>query len=248
MQRTIETIEISIFHGMNKFVLILVWVVAFVGNASATFVTELETDVSKNPHYHTHNGFFFSFGLTYAYSYVRYSYSDAESSENQYFKGALIPYAEARFGWYSAKMMSTYLMIGVGYGTGDFEYDNENYNKKERSESALVDINDFRFLSGIGTDFYLVRDKESLLYGVFLGVSLGYVFDKVYTEDFGDKEYNSFFVRFEAGKDWWLSDYWSVGVALNYTLGSFPDDFSSSRDEHRSYGCHTFGITVRVAY
>jgi hypothetical protein len=201
----------------------------------------------KNPNYHTHNGFFFSFGLTFGYSYVRYSYTSdryGESGEDQFFKGVLIPYGEVRLGW-SAKMLTSFAMVGVGYGRGSYEY---NHGAGSSILSYTVDANAFRFLSGLGIEFYLIQDKENIFYGLFLGVSLGYVYDRVAAIAEPTREYNSFFARFEAGKDWWFSNYWSIGAALNYTMGSFPDDFNSSHDEHRSYGCHTFGLTVRVAY
>jgi len=231
---------------MKKLLLLLVWLVVFVGNAFATDASTPDTAVieKENLNYRARSGFFFSLGLTFAYSYVRYSYSYPEYSENQYFKGALVPYAEARIGLMSDKLMSLYLMMGLGYGVGNFEYD-ESVSKADEQDTFEYTSREgnFRFLYGIGTEFYLVQNVENLLYGVFLGASLGYVYDKV-----SKREFYSLFARFEAGKDWWLRNGLRYGVAVNYLIGSFPDDFDSSKDEHRAYGCHTFGLTVRVAY
>ena len=239
-----------------------------------TVVAETVNDQSsKNPNYHTHNGFFFSFGLTFGYSYVRYSYSyvseshdentgyisDYKSYENRYFKGALVPYAEARFGWSSSEMLSGFLMIGFGYGKGSLEADHD-YNDKliygdgdayetisNSNGSVSLDVDNFRFLAGLGIEFYPIQNKDNLVYGLFLGVSLGYVYDGVDNENYST-DFNSLFVRFEVGKDWWLSDYWSLGVALNYTMGSLPDNFVNMHDEYESYACHSFGLTLRVTY
>ena len=134
-------------------------------------------------------------------------------------------------------------------GEGEIMYEDEDGSVDEYGNNGSAGVENFRFISGLGIEYYPIQDKKNLFYGLFLGVSLGFVYDRVYNYNHINNEFNSLFARFEVGKDWWLSDYWSLGVALNYTKGSFPDTFYSYEDgARRSYACHTFGLTVRIAY
>ena len=227
-------------------------------NASVDANASVDKNASK---VHTHRGFYFSSSLTFGYTYLRRSGSSksiygVESLEYK-FEGISLPYAEIRFGGSIANTLSIYGMLGVGFGLGDFDYeDSQPYNSSSYDVKLSSDATLFRFVMGFGFEYYPVKDKESVLYGLFLGVSLGLSFDEAFFDSDGRSSYRSdhqegflnYFARFEAGKDWWISDRWSAGFALNYAIGS-ADDLDSENvgtDIKKSYASHVIGLTFRI--
>lgn len=217
----------------------------------------------KALHRHAHRGFYFSSSLTFGYTYlrqVRTSLTTYGSENVEYkFEGISSPYAELRLGGSIANRVSIYGMLGVGFAMGDFDYENtRSYNSSSYDVKLNSDATSFKFALGGGLEFYPFKDEQSLLYGLFLGLAGGYSFDIAYFERDESSSYNgdyqegfiNLFVRFEAGKDWWFNDRWSVGFALNYTIGKAEvlDDDAPTTNYNKSYAIHAVGLTFRVSH
>lgn len=226
---------------------------------------------------HTHRGFYFSNTITFGYLYLRhfrseYDSYDRETEENHYkFKGFMTPYYEMRLGASIANRVSIFGGFGCGIGTGNLEHIKTKTSSSENTYiPSKVDATNVRLVFVFGGEFYPIQDKENPAYGLFVGLTGGIaidgaMYDKVeyhtsyysgnYTETYSTTEgFINPFIRFEVGKDWWISRRWSVGVAFNYTLGGMSDDDDKDRyyysyyDEKESFALHSFGLTLRLTH
>lgn len=232
--------------------------------------------VQKDPYYQAHRGFYFSTSITFGYTYHRKSETDLSSyhySKDQYkYTGFLTPYEEIRLGGSIANVASIYGALGMGVGTGTLKtnfYDEESrsyyydsYNQEGNTNTRIndYDATDLKFLFGLGTEIYPVQDKESPMYGFFLGLAYGLTIDAIlydkydsyYSEEYDEAEgFFNMFLRFEVGKDFWFSRRWSFGVAFNYTMGWFTfddDEYYSSYRDREHYTSHTFGLSIRITH
>ena len=208
----------------------------------------------KDLYTHVHRGFYFTTSLTFAYLDDTHTetYRDKKEKENAY--GYLHPYGEIRLGGSIANVASIFGAIGVGYGSGSYELiGNDRYDKYK------VDATLLRLFFGLGTEFYPIQDKENPAYGIFLGLTIGLGIDGSFYDTYnsryddyssGDDAYLNYLFRFEIGKDWWFSRRWCVGIAFNYTYGSYTDKSGdySYYNEKDEYSSNTFGFTVRLSH
>lgn len=151
----------------------------------------------------------------------------------------MFPYEETRLGGSISNIVSIYGLLGVGAGYGTFEYD---------SDDLSIDATSIRFAFGLGLDFYPIQDKESPIYGLFVGFSSGLLLDATFfkSKSSNDDSFINIFYRLEVGRDWWFSKRWCLGVAFNYTFGTM--DLSADSEESDNYRNHTFGLSVRIAH
>ena len=151
----------------------------------------------------------------------------------------MLPYEETRLGGSINNILSIYGLIGVGSAMGTYEYENDDLK---------TDANSIRFVLGLGLDFYPIQDKESPIYGLFVGFSSGLLLDVAFYESksTNDDGFINVFYRLEVGRDWWFSKRWCVGVALNYTFGTMS--LGDDDDVLDNYRNHTFGLSVRIAH
>lgn len=231
---------------------------------------------------HTRRGFYFANSLTFGYLYLRYSDADANYNgeydiEDAKYKGFMMPYYEMRLGASIANWFSIYGGFGVGYGTGTLEYlEDRPSSYNDSHEYFKIDAKNLRIAFLCGGELYPIHDKESSMYGFFVGIGFGFSIDGAfyeeteyrtssyygnYTETYeSSKTFVNTFVRFEVGKDWWFSRRWSFGVAANYTLGGLDDsstsnngtyyseyDYYNSKDR-TSFALHSFGLTLRLTH
>ena len=194
-------------------------------------------------------GFFFSTGLSVGYS----SLSNTEGGDRYYsknvnkFSGLSIPFIETRFGIYIAKIVSVHIALGLGLESGNYEGTINN-----RDDKANVDAISLRGIAGLGAEFYPFQDKESALYGLYLGLCVGGASQRVQADE-GDhtfrseeRDLDSFattFARIEIGYDFRLGKRWRIGPAFSYTFGKYDTD----DDDSLITKSHNISLGIRFA-
>ena len=234
-----------------------------------------QVDSNEDRYFHAHRGFYFSINSGAFYTYVRHTLHDATYNGLEKSTGSFtgfLNYDEIRLGGSIANKASIFAAIGFGYGSGTFSEDMECAECSNDKEGSFEedDNEDIRFLFGIGGEFYPIQDQGSPIYGLFFGLTAGLVLDiisftdhsynTVYEDELTNTTYGNFVIRFEVGKDWWIGRRWSFGVALNYTYGSFSDEFGNEStygdsyeekfylEDEESFTNHTFGLTLRLSH
>ena len=99
---------------------------------------------------------------------------------------------------------------------------------KKKKDDALAFMEAF----GLGLSIYPFRNPESMLNGLYIGVSGGVeAFDSHLDDSFSIISNGGVYTRFELGKDWWVSDTWSLGVGIAYVnVTAFED--GNDKEEH----------------
>ena len=207
----------------------------------------------KDLYTHVHRGFYFSTNLSFAYMNDTHTETDRNDKEKTNAYGYLHPYVELRLGGSIANVASIFGAIGLGTGSGSYEISGD-----ERYDKYKVDATLLKLLFGVGGEFYPIQDKENPAYGLFLGLTVaigvdGAFYDKYdsYYDEYysGDTGFINYMFRFEIGKDWWFSRRWSVGIAFNYTYGTYTDSSSDYYyKEKDEYSSNTFGFTIRLTH
>ena len=114
-----------------------------------------------------------------------------------------------------------------------------------------------RSLLGLGAEIYPFQDKESNLYGLYLGLCVGGAVQKVqehkkgnylidYTYYFNNPSIDSFsntFARIEVGYDYWFNRRWKTGFVFSYAFGKYDSD----DDDNLITTSHNFDFTIRIA-
>lgn len=224
-------------------------------------VKSIDSENAKNDLYtHTHRGFYFSTSLTFAYMSSTHNekYGHYEKDETKA-SGLLYPYEEVRLGGSIAGVASIYGLIGAGVGSGTFERKSTEADESFKTDDATL----LKLQFGLGGEFYPIQEKENPMHGLFVGFAFGLAIDGAFykrarnsyyddEDDYysGDDGYPYLFYRFEIGKDFWFSKRWSVGVAFNYTYGTYNDENSGYEEDHETDECtgHTFGLTIRLSH
>ena len=194
-------------------------------------------------------GFYFSAGLSVGYTSSNNTEGDDgyHGKSVQKFSGQSFPFFETRFGIYIAKIVSVYVALGLGLESGNYEgsiYD--------RDDKAKVDAISQRGIAGLGAEFYPFQDKESALYGLYLGLCVGGAGERVQADE-GDHTFRSedrdldgfatTFARIEIGYDFWLGKRWRIGPAFSYTFGKYDTD----DDDSLITKSHNISLGIRFA-
>ena len=100
---------------------------------------------------------------------------------------------------------------------------------------------------GLGFSIYPFRDPASPLNGLYVGFSSGLdimgVRQSYHTMD-GHSEIGGLLTRYEVGKDWWVSETWSVGVSLAFAyVSGFEDSYLESDGGNRKTISLLFRLT-----
>lgn len=232
--------------------------------AALCAATHINAQTNNDPGRHVHRGFYFSIGTGLIYTSVSRSieemYSDGLYNEDASFSG-LISHDELRIGASIANTASIFAILGFSYGTGSYEDEMKLTGDRDKQGSFEEDNNeDYRFLFGVGGEFYPIHEEESPLYGVFFGISVGLVIDNVYYTDHSYDEvdedetisssFGNLFCRIEVGKEWWISRRWSVDVAINYSFG-WIDGETGENNGHvdtESSSSHTIGLAFKIKH
>lgn len=182
---------------------------------------EVRRTLAKKLRYHAHRGFYvscnFNFGYTY---YSRPIYNWSSSSKENVFKGSMIGFGEFRMGGSIANTATIYGLFGYGSGSGVYKYEDVSQSNYDYS----------RYNFGTGVEFYPVEDKNSAIYGFFVGASVGFMHLNSIRKDLFS------YFRLDLGKDWWISERWALGVGVNYATNFNDDDGVSF---------HAVGLAIR---
>lgn len=221
------------------------------------------------PPVHEHKGLYFSAnpGLAYTNEGRDVKYDDGDDIESKKFSG-ILPFVELRIGRSFVNMASFYGALGLGLGDGTFkgeEITNENGNEISKVTVKDDDDGSFRFSLGGGVEIYPIQNKESPMYGIFVGANAGFVIDlinvtaydsrQVYKDSSMIIDIINLFGKFDIGKEWWFTNRWSLGFALNYTFGRLYDEqkwYNYRKEKNTvdiiSHKSHTFGLMFRVTH
>ena len=197
---------------------------------------------------HVYRGLYFSAEIAFGYTSLNYSVNNRSGKSDQKFSGLSFPYAEIRFGHYFANIVSVYGALGIGIGTGEYEASSQTQDK------AKIDAVSFRGLLGLGAEVYPFQDKESALYGLYLGLCVGGAVERAqddnerfgYTYRSADPDLEIFdntFIRFEVGYSFWIDNRWRVGPAFSYSFGKYD----SNDDDNVVTTTHNFNLAIKIA-
>lgn len=213
---------------MKKFLLFLTLF------AVVSFAVAAEGAAKRAPR--EHRGFYYSMGI--GTSFVDFSFEDVygESEYRKSFeKGRLqswsVPSFEFRFGRSFANLFALYFLCDMSLLQGEGKYvDAHFYRSREEGpwEKSTVDeyVEDkhgsgAEAFGGVGFSFYPIRNPTSIMNGFFFGLSTGFQGLLFEVRSGGDRDLLSLIgtvSKLEVGKDWWVSDTWSLGFSLGYSV------------------------------
>lgn len=171
-----------------------------------------------------------------------------------------IPTIDIRLGRSFANLFSIYALLSAGAYNGNAEYTFENIEQtKNPGENGGVieevktvgepDKQEYsamyaRFSFGLGFAVYPFRNRASSMNGFYFAFAGGIDSWTARLEgnlDSFDK--SGVFTRYEIGKDWWMSETWSIGVGFVFTnVSSFFEDYDGRDSGH----ARTLGLFFRV--
>lgn len=181
-----------------------------------------------------HRGLYFnsSIGLTYMDFNVTQSDSwgtDKKNEEKGSFEGWSIPSFEFKFGRSFGNLFAIYNVWDLAFFKGEGRYydvDLEYAYGDWYLEQINEDIRDkdawgLNISTGVGFTFYPFRNPNSIMNGSFIGVAVGPMASIAFVhenDDNNDFDLIGIGTQFELGKDWWISDTWSLGIGIGYTI------------------------------
>ena len=177
------------------------------------------------------------------------------------FSGVDIPKFELRMGVSIANYVALYTLWDMGLFTGEAEYSETDYRRVFSEQNGTLvkisdEIRDYRhrkddgvglyFSFGLGISVYPISNLASPLNGLYVSFAGGFdAFAAGFVEDHEDGDAIGIFNRYEIGKDWWVSDTWSVGVAFAYK-NLFVIDDDDGYYEHNKSSRHTISLLFRL--
>ena len=209
---------------------------------------------------HEHRGFFFSAGTGVAYTDLTARQKDSgeswEESTRREFSGWSYPSFDFKFGKSIANLvvLHSQFELAVYSGEADYRYSEKSYSdgvnifgvsfpKVNSEEKKSLDCYAFSFAGGLGLMVYPFRNPRSVMNGFYVGFSSGMdIFLANSKDSDGDIDLASAYTQYEVGKDWWVSETWSAGIALAFTLHSFVEDGAANDGGDRG----TFKFLIRL--
>ncbi|OWV05692.1 MULTISPECIES: hypothetical protein [unclassified Fibrobacter] len=190
------------------------------------------------------------------------SYSYERVVEEVYeFNDFAIPTLGLRFGRSFGNLVALFfeldfaMLIGEGkYSETSYEHNFDNQysvlgsspqNLKEKN-SKDDDAYGFYSFVGVGFTFYPFRNPHSVMNGAFFSIANGFAF---FGEDINHNKENlhqtfemlDYEMQVEIGKDWWISDTWSVGLSIGYLY-----TFGASDDSENTFDSNVISFMFRV--
>ena len=194
----------------------------------------------------------------YTYEYYDYEkdeyvgwkeYKFLATTYDEEFSGVSCPLLEFRFGRSFGNLVAAYSVFEIGVFSGTGKFRRQDYDRPERldennvrvfaDEDVLVEAHGAKGSvyavlgnAGLGFSVYPFRNPNHILNGAFIGYASGISAISTISKN-SDLEYGQIgvFTQFELGKDWWVSENWSAGVALSYSFVSNIEDDVYSVDE-----------------
>lgn len=187
-----------------------------------------------------------------AYTYDEYigdgyvnwqSYSFVDHSIDEEYSGFAAPMMEFRFGRSFGNLIAVYSLFEAGMSTGSAKVVEKRYTRpivegynghviKYADEDVQIgettykeDVYAVSGMAGLGFAVYPFRDPNNMWNGTFFAYTGGIA--GICTVDGNDIDtfgQINVLTRFEIGKDWWVSETWSIGASFVYSLFSVIED------------------------
>ena len=192
---------------------------------------------------------------------------NGKSRENVYaeeyakkFEGYALPAMDFKFGKSVGNLVAIHSLIGIQpySGTSSFRYterkkeyvyegiipvlqkDSVEYQKKRKGDFTGGNV-----ALGLGVAIYPFRNPDFVLNGLYVGVSGGMnVFFGLFDDYDESILQESVFSRYEIGKDWWVSDTWSIGFGFVYENVTAVKDEGDENNDGRSHNVFQFLIRL----
>jgi hypothetical protein len=184
------------------------------------------------------------------YEYLQYC---GENNRLDNFDAFGFPLFDIRFGGAIGNLVAVYTSFNIGLFNGDGRLRKQDYDVKrfivddvwDRDDKTLVggmdqkyDVYGFYVSLGLGFTVYPFRDPASPLNGFYAGIIGGIDASlarlDAYADDFCGLM--GIFTRYEIGKDWWVSDTWSVGVGFSLTKSVYENVNEGDDSDHYVIG------------
>ena len=180
------------------------------------------------------------------------------NNEQDSFSAWGFPSIDLRLGRSFGNLVAVYFSFGGGLFQGEGKIRKQDYsvtritvdNILENEDKQLLGVMDETFDSygfygsfGLGFIVYPFRNPASPLNGLFVGVAGG-LDVSLARNDSHAEDYctvGGVFTRYELGKDWWVSDAWSVGVGFSFTNLVYPFENEGDDSNH-----HVIGLFFRL--
>lgn len=182
-----------------------------------------------------HYGFYYSMGVGVSYLDFNYEESDDDDYQKSFFRFRAedwsFPDLQFQFGRSFGNLFALYsdLELSLLHGKGkhievDYYRDYQEspwtssevrgYFESDNSTGILAYV-------GVGTTFYPFRNPNFFMNGSYISFSsglMGMLLDIRENMDQENVVMNSIVSKLEIGKEWWVSDSWSLGVGFSYTF------------------------------
>ena len=184
-----------------------------------------------------------------SYEYIdgRYVFGHTNSfldySIDEEYSGFAAPMMEFRFGRSFGNLIAVYSLFEAGMSTGSAKVVEKRYTRpivegynghviKYADEDVQIgettykeDVYAVSGMAGLGFAVYPFRDPNNMWNGTFFAYTGGIA--GICTVDGNDIDtfgQINVLTRFEIGKDWWVSETWSIGASFVYSLFSVIED------------------------
>lgn len=189
----------------------------------------LNQQKKRRPVVREHRGFYFATLL--GLDVISMKNTQPEDNINIIYNGYSLPKIDFRFGPSILNLLAIHLTMGfsnyIGEAVEKDRLHSNSSNKIKDNENPLMNM-----WLGPGFTLYPFRDRNSPLNGSFISASVFMelvTFTQNYNLEDWDDEVLFYSAQLELGKDWWVSDAWSVGAALGVGGGLFRDYGNSAK-------------------
>lgn len=206
--------------------------------ASLCYSHAADSNIKSSYKIHEHRGFFFSAGIGFS----RMTANINDDDEYYDYEGFGAPAIESKLGISIANLFVLNGVFSMTVYNGKSKYThkrnkNTQYSYGDDGESEKTDSYALGEYAGIGFSVYPFRSPNSLLNGFHIGVASGFFATDFYV--YRSKKYDEQVfdcgvgTEIEIGKDWWISETWSIGMSASYMIISSLDGNTYSGEGNR---------------
>lgn len=204
-----------------------------------------EGSSKNNNHSHEHRGFYFATLFGFNYSSISSSYNDDDSREHghSHYKAFSNPDIFFRVGRSFFNLLALHFTLGFSNYIASSNRELYDWQNTEKITNRIASI--FSGAFGIGFTLYPFRNYNSILNGLFIGFSHMQDLFLVVQNNKIATDRNDFSItmwQLELGKDWWLSDLWSIGASICGGYGT------KSPDNEDKVNAKRIQILLRLVY
>ena len=176
------------------------------------------------------------------------------------FKGYALPTLDFKFGKSIGNLVAIHSVIGIEPYLGRARYRNTELEKEYGYEGIIPvlhkdsikyqktvegDFTGGNIALGFGVTVYPFRNPNFVLNGLYIGVSGGMSAFFGFFDDYDESILQeAVFSRYELGKDWWVSDTWSIGFGFVYVNVTAVEESGDENRDGRSHNVFQFLIRL----